>query len=159
MKRLTISLNRDYLQLYLPQNKGDEDDKGVTIIIAATGDLACPVQNAEKLLRARPRAGRSEPLFELIGGGFEREHVVAALRRRLALIGESIPEDTRFSFRRGAAQHAYDQRLNLEQVQALGRWPSSVKRRGCRPCAMDPLQYFELAKRFAKSHEDNSVGA
>ncbi|KAG6170492.1 hypothetical protein E4U51_000825 [Claviceps purpurea] len=159
LKCLTMSLNRDYLQLYLPRNKDEEDDKGVTIIIAATGDLACPVRNAEVLLHSRPRAERSEPLFELIGGGFEREHVVAALRRRLALIGESVPEDTRFSFRRGAAQHAYDQRLNLEQVQALGRWPSNVGGRSRRPSTMDPIRYFELAKRFAKSHEDNTVGA
>ncbi|KAG5932295.1 hypothetical protein E4U60_005332 [Claviceps pazoutovae] len=159
LKRLTMSLNRDYLQLYLPRNKDDEDDKGVTIIIAATGDLACPVRNAEMLLHAHPRAKRSEPLFELIGGGFEREYIVAALRRRLALTGEPVLEDTRVSFRRGAAHHAYDQRLNLEQVQALGRWSFNLGGRGRRPCTMDPVQYFELAKRFAKSHEDKTVRA
>ncbi|KAG6032591.1 hypothetical protein E4U40_006081 [Claviceps sp. LM458 group G5] len=85
--------------------------------MAATHDLACPVRNARLLLSTRPTAMPADPLFELHWGGFQREDVLTALRNRLTLIGEPTTRLTGHSFRRGAAQHAYDRGLSTAEIQ------------------------------------------
>ncbi|KAG6026393.1 hypothetical protein E4U40_002054 [Claviceps sp. LM458 group G5] len=49
---LAISPRRNTLQLFLPRSQADKTNRDVTIIMAATGDLGCPVQKALALLSA-----------------------------------------------------------------------------------------------------------
>lgn len=143
---LTISPSLDSLQLFLPRSKGDRTHKGVTIPMAATNDLACPVRHVAALLQARPSAGPTDPLLTFSWGGFDRDHFLAALRRRLTLIGLPALHITGHSFRRGAAQHADEAGLSRDQIQKLGRWSSDAVDRYYRT---NPQHLFKLQRRFA----------
>lgn len=153
---LTISPSRDSIQLFLPRSKADKTNRGVTIVMAATGDLACPVQNALALLSARPAADPADPLFSLPRGGFERDHVVGALRHRLAAIGLPSVHITGHSFRRGAAQHADRMGLTRDQIMALGRWSSDAVDRYY---TSDTGHLFLLQQQFAQPNQQtNNTG-
>lgn len=159
---LTISPSLDSLQLFLPRSKGDRTHKGVTILMAATNDLACPVRNVTALLQARSFAGSADPLLTFSWGGFERDHFLAAVRRRLTVIGLPALHITGHSFRRGAAQHADEAGLSRDQIQILGRWSSDAVDRYYRT---SPQHLFTLQRRFAAQGEDraqttnNNIGA
>ncbi|CCE30155.1 uncharacterized protein CPUR_04003 [Claviceps purpurea 20.1] len=114
--------------------------------MAATNDIACPVKNALALLRARSNALPDQPLFSLPRGGFERDHVVGALRRRCTAIGIPL-HVTGHSFRRGAAQHAHDIGLTRDQMKTLGRWSSDAVDRYY--TAASSHRVFTLQQRFA----------
>ena len=154
---LTIAATGDHLQLFLPRSKGDRTNRGITITMAATGDLACPVQNATALLRWRANARPSEPLFTLERGGFDREYVLAALRRRLLRLGEHAEGITGHSFRRGAAQHADECGLSKEEIQVLGRWAGdSVERY----YTQGAHRLLALQKRLTSNNKtNNAIGA
>ncbi|KAG5930323.1 hypothetical protein E4U60_007099 [Claviceps pazoutovae] len=124
--------------------------------MAATGDLACPVQNALALLSARSAAGPADPLFSLPRGGFERDHVVGTLRQRLTAIGLPSMHITGHSFRRGAAQHADKMGLTRDQIMALGRWSSDAVDRYY---TSDTGHLFTLQQRFARPNQrTNNIG-
>jgi hypothetical protein len=61
------------MQLTLKRSKMDRRHEGVQIILAKTGDEACPVDALQKLLLLAPKAPDA-PLFS-----FHRNHSVATI--------------------------------------------------------------------------------
>lgn len=113
-----IFLN-EALELTLPSFKTDPFRRGVTLIIAVTGDEAC-ARTSLNYLVTRFLAPLLASLFDL-GYSYTRTHVTEVLRNTLATLNI---EGHYFghSFRRGAAISARRAGLSEEEIQLLGRW-------------------------------------
>jgi len=118
----------EHFVFHLPCSKTDKHNKGVDIIIATSHDAACPWAHMHKLMTQDPQT-LDAPLFQLQSGAFDRNNVLALLAARHYRLGKESSGILGHSFRKGAAQHAYEMRLSEQQIQTLGRWSSdSVKR-------------------------------
>lgn len=119
-----MRLFEDHLELTLPASKTDPFRRGITLIIAASGDIACPVRALRHLFRWETSS--DSPLFQL-DGAFTRETVTSQLRELLTLLGVQ-GHYSGHSFRRGAATSAREAGLTIEEIQLLGRWKSDSYR-------------------------------
>lgn len=118
----------EHFVVHLPRSKTDKHNEGVDIIIATSYDAACPWAHMHNLMMNDPQKFNA-PLFRLRSGAFDRNKVLALLIARLHRLGKDSAGFLGHSFRKGAAQHAYEMRLSEQQIQTLGRWSSdSVKR-------------------------------
>jgi hypothetical protein len=115
----------NYLILRLKRSKTDTKHEGVSIMVAATGDRACPVAALRTLFRVDPQQPNA-PLFRLNSGPFARSPVLRILAHRLELAGIQSSGYTGHSFRHGASQHAYDSGMSESDIQTLGRWTSAA---------------------------------
>ncbi|EED22574.1 hypothetical protein TSTA_060660, partial [Talaromyces stipitatus ATCC 10500] len=95
---IRFSPTLDHVQLTLKGSKTDRCHEGVQIILAKTGDGACPVDALQKLFFLDPR-GLNAPLFSFHRRPFTH-----------------------------AAQHAHNSGILDDQIQALGRWTSEAFR-------------------------------
>ena len=141
---VTRSTAEDYYTLFLPRSKTDYDNTGVRIVIATANDDACPYHHMKKLLIGDPN-GHDAPLLRLSSGAFTKERAQAILAKRMKRIGLDPRGIKGHSFRKGAAQEAYDNRMSEDQIQALGRWSSDVVRRYFK---RNPMRLFALQKQF-----------
>ena len=122
--RRSVRLFEDHLELTLPASKTDPFRRDITLTIAASGDVACPVQVLRHLFRWE--ASAVSPLFQW-NGAFTRQTVTGQLRELLTLLGIER-HYSRHSFRRGAATSAREAGLTNEEIQLLGRWKSDSYR-------------------------------
>ena len=113
-----------YAFLRLKQSKTDIKHTGVQIILSATGMPTCPVTALRRLFN-HVKQPASAPLFMLSNGAFSRVSVISILKSRLTRAGLSETGFSGHSFRKGAAQHAFDQGMLDSQIQKLGRWTSN----------------------------------
>jgi hypothetical protein len=120
-----ISKGLDYLTLSLKRSKMDRENQGVNIIVAATGDAACPVTLLRHLYN-KALQPRDAPLFRFNTRTFHRATVVKALHARLECLSINTKGFSGHSFRKGATQHAHDSGLLNEQIETLGRWSSDA---------------------------------
>lgn len=134
----------DHFTLLLPRSKTDTDNKGVRIVIATAADDACPFRHMTRLLHEDPQEDTA-PLFRLSSGQFTRENVLEILSNRLRKCGLAPKRFKGHSFRKGAAQEAYNNHLDLDQIQTLGRWTSDAVKRYYKT---DPYRLFALQKQF-----------
>jgi hypothetical protein len=141
---VTQSSANDYYTLFLPRSKTDYDNTGVRIVLAAANDDACPAFHINALLSQDPQ-GPDAPLLRLTSGAFTRERALAILNKRLWRLGIDPKGVKGHSFRKGAAQEAYDNHMSEDQIQALGRWSSEVVRRYFK---RNPMRLFTLQKQF-----------
>ena len=141
---VTQSHGDDYYTLFLPRSKTDYDNTGVRIILAAADDDACPASHMKALLSQDPQ-GPDAPLLRLTSGAFTRERALAILNKRLCRLGIDPKGIKGHSFRKGAAQEAYNNHMSEDQIQALGRWSSEVVRRYFK---RNPMRLFALQKQF-----------
>ncbi|KAF2174419.1 hypothetical protein K469DRAFT_550845, partial [Zopfia rhizophila CBS 207.26] len=116
---ITLSATRDHMILHLPRSKTDHDNTGVDIVVATAADDACPIHHMDTLLQQEPKED-GQPLFRLSNGAFTR-----------------------------AAQHAYNQHLSQDQIQALGRWGSNAFKRYYKT---NPQRLFSLQRQFLTGH-------
>jgi len=122
---ISFSENHDTATLLLRRSKTDVNNTGVRIILARTGDIACPVASLLHLLATDPQ-DQSDTLFRFINGPFTRIRVLSALSLGLSKIGIQDSGYSGHSFRRGAAQHASDMGMLDSEIQTLGRWSSTA---------------------------------
>jgi integrase len=141
---VTQSEGGDHYILFLPRSKTDHDNSGVHIVVATASDAACPHYHMMALINGDKREPY-DPLFNLSTGAFTREKALSILNKRLARVGIDPQEYSGHSFRKGAAQEAYNNHMSEEQIQALGRWSSDVVRRYFK---RNPMRLFALQKQF-----------
>ena len=102
-----IALDGHSMVFHLKRSKTDKTHSGVDIQIAAVpGDRLCPVAAMIRLFNRDPRP-LSDPLFSANDRAFSAPVVRKILLTRLAA-GGILPDGYNHSFRRGAAQHAYN---------------------------------------------------
>ena len=126
-----LSRNQSHMAVHLPASKTDPFRQGIEILIAASGDEACPVAAMANLQQADRHRGPLEPLFtadQFRKTPFTREYVVGQLRSIATAAGLGMGSWNGHSFRRGAAMWAAEVGLPEQQIQALGRWSSSAYR-------------------------------
>lgn len=121
---LTMSPTGDHAKLLLPRSKTDRANKGVEITLTPSGDSTCALLHFNRLLETG--VGPTESLFKLRGKKFNKTNVRAAFHARLQRLGITGHALTGHSFRRGAAQHAANNGVTRENIQALGRWSSEA---------------------------------
>ena len=133
------------MTILLPRSKTDIGNTGVRIVLAAAADAACPLTHMNELL-THDRQKDSAPLFRFEDKRtWDRNNVLAALRARLRRLGYPDKSYKGHSFRKGAAQEAYNNRLSEDQIQILGRWTSESVRRYYKT---DPSRLYALQKQF-----------
>jgi hypothetical protein len=113
-----------YATIRLKRSKTDTDHSGVQIILIATNEDTCPILALRHLFRIDFQPP-SAPLFRL-GTFFSRFTVIFILRKRLINASINCDVFSSHSFRKGAAQHAFDHGMLDENIQRLGRWTSSA---------------------------------
>ncbi|KAJ5267283.1 hypothetical protein N7478_010091 [Penicillium angulare] len=124
---IRFSSSLDHAQLTLKRTKTDRHHEGVQIILAKTGDRACPVDALQKLLILDPR-GPDAPLFSFHRRPSSRNNFLSTLSTKLKALGIQAEGYSGHSFRKGAAQHAHDSGIPDDQIQVLGRWTSEAFR-------------------------------
>lgn len=92
--------------------------QGVTILVAAAGDDACPASSLQNFFLRFP-SPKYAPLFDT-GVGFSRQWVTQILRDILAALGITGNHSGRS--RRGAAASAGDTDLADDRIMLLCRW-------------------------------------
>jgi hypothetical protein len=114
--------------LLLQRSKTDINRTGVRIILAATGDAACPVTALRRLFDTDSKVDPDEPLFSFSGKNtaFTRTRVLSRMTIGLRKAGIQNVGFSDHSFRRGAAQHATDMGMLAHEIQLLGRWTSAA---------------------------------
>jgi integrase len=122
---ITFAVNDQYAILRLKRSKTDRDYTGVEVVLAAINEPTCPVR-ALRLLFTQDVQPQSAPLFRFQDTHFSRSALVQTLRSRLTRAGYNSSPYSGHSFRRGAAQHASDNGMLDEHIQALGRWSSAA---------------------------------
>ena len=141
---VTLDAQGQSMTLLLPRSKTDRNNDGVRIIVARAPDTACPITLFQRLAEIDPQPPDA-PLFRLSSGAFNRSHVLRLLQRRLANVGRDAQGFSGHSFRKGAAQQAYDNHLHEDQIQLLGRWTSEAFRRYYKS---DPQRLFHTHLQF-----------
>ncbi|KAF2188432.1 hypothetical protein K469DRAFT_566641, partial [Zopfia rhizophila CBS 207.26] len=137
----------DHVLLRLPRSKTDHQNAGVNIVVAAnafTTDPAYPVANITTLLREGPQED-DQTLFRLRNGAFSRGQVLKLLAKCLQRCGKDSTHYKGHNFRKGTTQHAYNNHLSQEQIQALGRWTSDAFNMYYNT---DPMRLYGLQRRF-----------
>ncbi|KAJ3453583.1 hypothetical protein MRS44_017830 [Fusarium solani] len=124
---IRFSSSSDHAQLTLKRSKTDRRHEGVQIILARTGDGACPVDALQKLLLLDPKE-HDAPLFSFHRRPFSRSNSLSTLSTKLRTLGLQTDGYSGHSFRKGAAQHAHDSGILNDQIQMLGRWTSEAFR-------------------------------
>ena len=123
--RASVKLAQSHLELTVPASKTDLFRQGITLMIAATGDDACPLASLTRLTTAYP-APPSSPLFLFDHKRpFDRHLVVDTLRGILKSM-DIQGNYSGHSFRRGAATSARISGLDEATIQTLGRWKSDA---------------------------------
>lgn len=122
-----FSSSLDHVQLTLKRSKTDRRHEGAQIILAKTGDGACPVDALQRLLLLDPKASDA-PLFSFHRRPFNRNNFLSTLSTKLRALGIHADGYSGHSFRKGAAQHAHDSGILDDQIQVLGRWTSEAFR-------------------------------
>ncbi|KAF4769439.1 hypothetical protein HAV15_008849 [Penicillium sp. str.  len=122
-----FSSSLDHVQLTLKRSKTDRRHEGAQIILAKTGDGACPVDALQRLLLLDPKAPDA-PLFSFHRRPFNRNNFLSTLSTKLKALGIHANGYSGHSFRKGAAQHAHDSGILDDQIQVLGRWTSDAFR-------------------------------
>ena len=89
-------------------------------MLAATYNPGCLVAALRKLFAYNPQP-LAAPLFALGGAPFTSAAFQSALLSNLTRLGIDTIGIKGYSFRKGAAQHAYETGLLNEQIQTLGR--------------------------------------
>ena len=112
------------MRLWLAQAKCDQERKGAWIHFAWVGGWMCPVSWMELLLRRRPRAAQSEPLFMSSSGlGMSTAQFSIAVQglavRSPACAGADI---TAHSLRIGGAMALFEAGASDSVIMMLGRW-------------------------------------
>lgn len=128
---IQISEDGSHMAVNLPASKTDPFRQGVEIIVAASGDDACPVKAMSDFLGADRHRPPLEPLFTADPARrlpFTREHVIYQLRKLATAAGLGAGAWNGHSFRRGEATWAAGVGLPEQQIQALGRWTSAAYR-------------------------------
>jgi hypothetical protein len=141
---VTQSEAGDHYTLFLPRSKTDHDNSGVHIVLATADDAACPHRHMMALISRDTREPHA-PLFNLSTGTFTQEKALSILTKRLLRMGINPQGYSGHSFRKGAAQEAYNNHMSEEQIQALGRWSSDVVLRYFK---RNPMRLFALQKQF-----------
>ncbi|KAH0603252.1 uncharacterized protein H6S33_008256 [Morchella sextelata] len=78
---IRIAADESYLELSLPASKGDPFRQSVQILVAATGDEACPVRAMVQLLEKDSTRSALAPLFTSdMNKPFTRDYLVKSLR-------------------------------------------------------------------------------
>lgn len=124
-----VSRDRSHMSVFLPASKTDPFRLGVEIIIAASGDEACPIAAMVNLQNMDSARSSLAPLFiadQHRLSPFTREYVVCSLRSLATMAGLGDGTWNGHSFRRGAATWAAEAGIPEQQIQALGRWSSSA---------------------------------
>jgi integrase len=133
------------LSITLPASKTDPFRKSVTILVAGTGDIACPVKAMAQYLRHDQRPANS-PLFVTPENlPFTREYLIRRLRTLALSAGLGAEVWNGHSFRRGAATWANLQGLPGDTIQLLGRWNSTAYKLYI---DLAPEERIELSRRF-----------
>ncbi|KAI3281148.1 hypothetical protein DTO002I6_9947 [Penicillium roqueforti] len=122
-----FSSSLDHVQLTLKRSKTDRRHEGAQIILAKTGDGACPVDALQRLLLLDPKASDA-PLFSFHRRPFNRNNFLSTLSTKLRALGIHADGYSGHSFRKGVAQHAHDSGILDDQIQVLGRWTSEAFR-------------------------------
>lgn len=120
-----FSENFDHMTLHLKRSKTDKLHEGVTISIAATHQVDCPVYAMRQLFIKDPQPDNA-PLFRFSQGAFSKPRLIKILDGRLRNVGIDPSHYTGHSFRSGAAQHAHDSGLANDLIKILGRWASEA---------------------------------
>ena len=123
---ITLGINDEHVVLTLKRSNTNTLQKGVDIILAATGTATCLVLALRQLWIQDPQP-RDAPLFRLANRAFSSDAVLTIMRARLCTHGiQNYASFTGHSFRRGAAQTASDIGLPESDFQALRRWASDA---------------------------------
>lgn len=77
-----FSSSLDHVQLTLKRSKTDRRHEGIQIVLAKTGDEACPVDALQKLLLLDPKEPDA-PLFSFHRKPFSRNHFLSTLSTKL----------------------------------------------------------------------------
>jgi hypothetical protein len=93
--------------LFLPRSKTDYDNTGVHIVIAAVDYDAYPLRHMKSILQSDYR-DLNAPLLRLTSGASTRKRALAILSRRVKRVGIDTKDLEGHSFRKGAAQEAYN---------------------------------------------------
>jgi hypothetical protein len=124
---ISFAENDQYAILRLKRSKTDVNHSGVQIMLAAINEATCPVRALRRLFCMNPQPINAL-LFRLVdgSGSFSRIAAIKVLKIRLAEKRINAKSYSRHSFRKGAAQHAFDNDMLDENIQRLRRWTSNA---------------------------------
>jgi hypothetical protein len=127
---VTFGADGSHAILRLKRSKSDVDHHGVDVLLSASpGSPTCPVTALRKLFDTQPLPDTA-PLFGWGSKPLKRTWMINNMRSKLRNEGISVSAKySGHSFRRGAAQKAYDNGLTEADIQALGRWTSDAFKR------------------------------
>ena len=112
-----------------PASKTDPFRKGINLIIASSGDSACPVKAMKQLFAIDTHRSPLAPLF-CIGKydqpQFSQEYVVQKLQTLVIFPGLGTGTWNGHSFGKGAATWAAEVGIPEKEIQTLGRWRSEA---------------------------------
>ena len=126
---IRMAEDETYMELTLPASKTDPFRKGMTLTIAASSDIGCPVQAMKRLQTTDHHRSPASPLF-CIGRyqqqAFTCEHVVKRLQDLAITAGLEQGAWNGHSFRRGATTWAAEMGIPEGDIQILGKWRSDA---------------------------------
>ncbi|KAG0635994.1 hypothetical protein HOY80DRAFT_1090793, partial [Tuber brumale] len=112
-----------YMKITLPSSKTDPYRKGITLTIAASIDIGCPVHVMKRLQVMEYHPSPHSPPFS-IGRhkqqAFTCEHVVKSLQALATLAGLGQGTWNGHSFRRGAATWVAEMGIEEGDIQIFG---------------------------------------
>jgi len=128
-QNIRMAEDETYMELTLSASKTDPFHKGMTLTIAASSNIGCPVQAMKRLQTTDHHRSPASPLF-CIGRyqqqAFTRQHVVKSLQALAITAGLEQGAWNGHSFRRGAATWAAEMGIPEGDIQILGRWRSDA---------------------------------
>ncbi len=115
------------MKIWLARAKRDQEGVGCWIHFAWIGGCLCPVAWMSLLLRRRPKADKSEPLFMSTSGvGMSTLHFSNAVERLVSLAPACEGVDvTAHSLRIGGAMALLEAGASDSVIVMLGRWKGS----------------------------------
>ena len=126
---IRIIAQGQHIELTLPASKTDPFSKEIKLIIASSGDEACPVQAMKQLFAIDTHWPLLAPLFYISKYDqrpFSREYVVQKLQTLAIFAGLGTGTWNGHSLHRGAATWAAEVGIPEKEIQTLGRWRSEA---------------------------------
>ena len=151
---IRLSRNQSHMAVHLPALKTDPFRQGIEVLIAASGDEACPVAAMAELQQADRHRGPLEPLFtadQFRKTPFTREYVVSQLCSLAVAADLGAGSWNGHSFRRSTATWAAEVGLPEPQIQVLGRWSSSAYKAYIETSREDRVALSRRFQRFGHS--------
>jgi len=126
LSRGSVQFQQGSISVHLPSSKTDPFRQGISIPLASSSDISCPVAALTLLFCRYPSRSSTDPLFSRTLGPFNQSWVISRLHTALLAAGIDPTGYSGHSFRRGAANSAVTAGISKSGIMELGRWKSDA---------------------------------